>query len=382
MHKEDQVNIVVIGAGIAAFSLIQSLRRLNSEHRITVITACNADQYYKPNLSQALSRNIALDKLTTSQAKEWASQYDVTLIPNQWVTAIQADKKIVQLTDSDIAYDKLVLATGATPVDIPGATTAGIFHLNSLESYKQLREQLVPTSEVAIIGAGLVGCELASDLAQSGYNAHLVYPQDEPLMKLFPKTLCHYIKNALETAGVKCTPNRKVVNIADNRNYRSLQLSDGSQFNSSIVVNCAGLTPSIDLAKKAGLSVNRGIIANDFLQTSDPDIFTLGDCAEINGALHQYVAPIIQSARALASTLAGNPAAVALGAYPVAVKIQQMPLVFTLKQAVNDWTTEDIGTGMIARAMNANGQLVGYVLAGKAQEQRAKLAAELASQTH
>jgi rubredoxin-NAD+ reductase len=376
------LNIVIIGAGIAAFSLVQSLRRINSEHRITVITACNADQYYKPNLSQALSRNIELDKLTTSKANDWASQYGVALIPNQWVTAINSSQQIVQLNDSEIAYDKLVLATGAKPVDIPCSTSSKIFHLNSLESYRQLREQLVKTSETTIIGAGLVGCELASDLAQAGYKPHLVYPQDEPLMKLFPKALCLYIKSALETAGVKCSSNRKVVNITSNRDNHCLQLSDGNQFNSSIVVNCAGLTPNTYLAKDAGLIVNKGIAANELLQTSNNNIFTLGDCAEINGALHQYVAPIVQSARALASTLCGTPLAVSLGSYPVAVKIQQIPLVFTLKQAVNDWTTEEVEGGMIARARDEHGQLIGYALAGAAQGQRATLAAELANQTN
>lgn len=382
MHKEGQVNIVIIGAGIAAFSLVQSLRRLNSNHRITMITACNADQYYKPNLSQALSRNIALDKLIIAKANDWVTQYEVKLISNQYATAIDPDQKIVQLIDASIAYDKLIIATGAKPVDISGPTKSDIFHLNSLESYKQLRQQLVKTSETTIIGAGLVGCEFASDLAQTGYKTHLVYPQDEPLMKLFPRALCRYIKHALETAGVKCTSNQKVVSVRKEQDYHCIQLSNGTEFNSSTVVNCAGLTPNINLARTARLRTNRGIIVDSFLQTSDPDIYAIGDCAEINGVLHQYIAPIIQSARVLASTIVGSPSAVSLGSYPVAVKIQQMPLIFTLKGAVNDWITEEIGEGMIAKAINTHGRLVGYALAGKAQEQRAKFAAELASHTN
>lgn len=370
------MNIVIIGAGIAAFSLVQSIRRMNATCNITVITSCNADQYYKPNLSQALSRNIPLEKLTTSKAENWAKLYEVNLYSNQRVTEIDAQEQRVYVADKDIAYDKLVLATGAEPIEIPGQARHNIYHLNSLLSYTGFRAELARYRAATIIGAGLVGCELASDLAQSGFAAHLLYPRDEPLGNLFPAAVGRYVKQALEVAGVTCSPNRKVVQIDAVETQRSLQLSDGSLLHSQIIVNCAGLKPNLQLARSAELTVNEGIVTDEYLQTSKENIFALGDCAEINGALHQYVAPIVQSAKALASTLCDAPVAVSLGAYPVTVKIQQMPLLFAMRQKVTEWQTEEVGQGMVARGMDSAGKLAAYVLAGKAQEQRQKLSAE------
>ena len=375
------MNIVIIGAGIAAFSVVQSLRRLNANYKISVITACNADQYYKPNLSQALSCKIPLEKLTTTKAEEWTKKYDVTLFSKQNVSAIDVGSQMVYFADSKVAYDKLVLATGAGPVDIPGCVSNEIFHLNSLQSYKQLHAALAQNQKATIIGAGLVGCELASDLARSEYEAHLLYPQDEPLMKLFPEALCRYVKCALEAAGVICSSNRKVIRIDNSNSKKTLQFSDGSSLYSSVVVNCAGLRPGTQLAKSAGLAVNNGIVTDSYLQTSHRNIFAIGDCAEINGALHQYIAPIIQSARALASTLCGVPVDVSLGNYPVAVKIQQMPLLFTMKDKAVEWVTEEIDQGMIAKGLNSQGQLAAYALAGKAQQYRSQLSAEIVNQS-
>ena len=177
-------------------------------------------------------------------------------------------------------------------------------------------------------------------------------------------------------AGVKFIDNEKVVEVRKNATDIELNLSSGSVEITTSAVNCAGLVVDTRLAASAGVHTAQGVLTDEYLQTNVSDIFAIGDCAQICGQLHQYIAPIYMTSKALASTLIGKTSKVNLTFYPIEVKIQQSPTRFMIKEKPDEWQTEHTQNGMIARGLR-NGKLSGFAVTGDAVEQMNSLVTEM-----
>lgn len=367
--------IVIIGSGMAGYTAAREFRKLNPEHELVMICADDAVNYAKPTLSNALVGNKAPEQIALGDAAKMATQLNMRIKTNTWVKEIQAAQHQLILEkdgqQNTQPYAKLVLAVGAHPVRvaIAGDGSDDIHVVNNLEDYKAFRKNLDQHHDkrVVILGAGLIGCEFANDLQNTDHKVIVIDLAPLPLGRLLPSHVATSFQEKLEDIGIHFelgTTVEKVLKV-ENGDYQ-ITLANGHSVIADIVLSAIGLHPSLELAKTADIHCSRGILTNSHLETSQPDIYAIGDCAEVNGLLLPYVMPIMQQARALAKTLNGEKTHVHYPAMPVAVKTPAAPL--TVLPAPVDvevtWETEELEDGMIAKALDNQNTLRGFVLLG------------------
>ena len=378
--------IVIIGSGMAGYTVAREFRKLSPEHELVMICADDAANYAKPTLSNAFAGNKAPEQIALGDATKMATQLNLRIEADTWVKEIHAEHHEIILekngTTTTQPYSKLVLAVGANPLRlaIAGDGSEDIHVVNSLIDYRNFREKLATRKDkrVVILGAGLIGCEFANDLLHSQYDVTVIDLAAQPLGRLLPAHVAQAFQTNLEQAGIKfalSTTVEKVVKINDGDDY-AVTLANGQTLVADIVLSAIGLQPNLALAKAADIQTGRGILTNGFLETNQSDIYAVGDCAEVNGTLLPYVMPIMQQARALAKTLSGQTTAVHYPAMPVAVKTPAAPL--TVLPAPIDvevtWQTEEFEDGMLAKATDSQDTLRGFVLLGAtASKQRLTL---------
>ncbi len=368
--------IVIIGSGMAGYTLAREFRKLNPDHELLMICADDAVNYAKPTLSNALVGNKAPEQIQLGDAEKMSTQLNMQIQTHTWVKEIHADRHEL-VTEKDgqqqiQPYSKLVLAVGANPIRlaIAGDGSDDIHVVNSLIDYRAFRENLAKCNDkrVVILGAGLIGCEFANDLQNTDHDVTVIDLSPRPLGRLLPAHVAEAFQQSLEQSGIRfvlSTTVEKVTKINDGQDY-AVTLANGQTLVADIVLSAIGLQPNISLAKTAEIQTSRGVITNSLLETNQTDIFAIGDCAEVNGTLLPYVMPIMQQARALAKTLTGQTTSVHYPAMPVAVKTPAAPLTVLpapLDVDVN-WETEELEDGMLAKASDAEGTLRGFVLLG------------------
>lgn len=367
--------IVIIGSGMAGYTLVREFRKLDSTTPVVMISADDAVNYAKPTLSNALVGNKHPDQIGLGDAVKMSDQLNITILSHTHVQHVDCDKHELILTSQDgdqtiQPYTKLILAVGANPIRLPieGNAADDIHVVNCLADYRSFRDKLSVRQEkrVLLLGAGLIGCEFANDLKTTGHDVTVVDIAPQPLGRLLPEQTAKAFQAGLENIGIRFALNTTVARIDCINNDYHVTLADGTTLIVDIVLSAIGLRPSLTLAQAANIHTSRGISVDTLLQTNQPDIYALGDCAEVDGHLLPYVMPLMQQARALAKTLSGTATRVHYPAMPVAVKTPAAPL--TVLPAPVDvavtWDTETFDDGMIAKATDASGTLRGFVLLG------------------
>ena len=359
--------IVVIGSGFAAQQLVKSLRKLDAEQPIRLITADSGDEYNKPDLSHVVSRGCPAAAMTRQSGSDFAEQQRIALLPHCPVHGIDPARRLVLTEQGEFPYGKLVLATGASAArpDLPGSEH--LVTLNSQQEFAAIEAQLRQARRILVLGAGLIGCELAMDMASDGREVTLLDLADSPLSALLPATLTQPLQQALRTQGVSLQFGTGLARIdAQPGDGWRVTLSDGCVSEQDLVIAAIGLRPNLALARGAGLAVERGILVDDRLQTSDPHIFALGDCAQWQGQLLPFLQPIVLGANALARTLLGTPTPLALPPMLVKVKTPRYPLQLAGRTRGEDlaWQCRWNSHGMVAEAHGEDGKLCGFVVGG------------------
>jgi len=366
--------IVIVGSGMAGYTLAREFRKAAPDAPLVIITADDAVNYAKPTLSNALVGNKLPEQIGLGDAAKMSETLKATILAHTQVTAIDATAHTLTLYTADgsstQAYRKLILAVGASPIRLPiaGDGAADVHVVNSLIDYRQFRENLSLKNDkrVLLIGAGLIGCEFANDLKATGHDVTVVDLAPRPLGRLLPSDTATAFQTGLEAIGIQFALGTTVQSIDRVGNDYQVTLANGQTLIVDIVLSAIGLRPNLELAQATGIDTSRGVVVNQTLETNLADIYAIGDCAEVNGHLLPYVMPIMQQARALAKTLAGETTAVHFPAMPVAVKTPAAPL--TVLPAPVDvavtWETETLEDGMLAKAVDADGVLRGFVLLG------------------
>lgn len=368
--------IVIIGSGMAGYTLAREFRKLSPEQELVMICADDAVNYAKPTLSNAFAGKKAPEQIPLGDATKMGTQLNMRIEPFTFVKEILAERHELVLEKDGVTskqpYSKLILAVGANPIRlaIAGDGSDDIHVVNSLIDYRAFRENLAQRKDkrVVILGAGLIGCEFANDLLHSEYDITVIDLAPQPLGRLLPAHIASAFQQNLEEAGVTFalgTTVEKVSKINNGEDY-AITLANGQTLVADIVLSAIGLQPNISVAQSADIQTSRGIITNSLLETNQADIYAIGDCAEVNGTLLPYVMPIMQQARALAKTLSGQQTAVHYPAMPVAVKTPAAPLT-VLPAPVDvevNWETEEFDDGMLAKAIDNEGTLRGFVLLG------------------
>ncbi len=369
--------VVIIGTGLAGYNLAREIRKCAQDIPLALITRDDGAFYSKPMLSNGFAKNKTAADLPMGDADKMRSEFNASIYTQVSVTAIDTDNNVISLdTGDDLAYAKLVLAVGAGPIHFPMAGDAvdRIYTVNNLQDYDKFREAIAGKKSVAIIGPGLIGCEFANDLASAEYEVHVIGPDEAPLERLLPPQAGEALQRALGELGIQWHL-KTVVKAIDKQNDQfKLKLDNGDEVVADIVLSAIGLKPDLELARKAGLKTNRGIVVDRLLKTSEENIHALGDCAEVEGLVLPFVMPLMQGARSLAATLTGKNTEVTYPAMPVAVKTPGHPVVVSPPpfDAPGEWEEEVFEDGVKALFM-AGEDLLGFALTGSAVAEKQAL---------
>ncbi|WP_265422474.1 NADH:flavorubredoxin reductase NorW [Aeromonas salmonicida] len=363
--------ILVIGSGFAAQQLVKSLRKLDTEQPIRLITADSGDEYNKPDLSHVVSRGCTAAAMTRLSGSDFAEQQRIALLPHCPVLGIDPARRIVMTGQGEFAYGQLVLATGASAARPAILGGEQLVTLNSLQEYAAAEGPIQQARRIMVLGAGLIGCELAMDMASDGREVTLVDLADSPLSALLPAVLSQPLQQALRSQGVKLQLGQGIAELGlldpdrPQGGWR-VTLSNGRVSEQDLVIAAIGLRPNLVLAQAAGIAVERGILVDDSLQTSAPHIFALGDCAQWRGQLLPFLQPIVLGANALARTLLGTPTPLTLPPMLVKVKTPRYPLQLAGRTKGEDlaWQCRWNSQGMVAEAHGEDGELCGFVVGG------------------
>jgi len=365
--------IVIVGTGLAGYGAARELRKHDRETRLILVSRDDGASYYKPDLSEALTKGHAPDDLVKKTAEAMAEELDAEVRTHADVSAIDTAARTVTVNGEALAYRDLVLANGAEPITIPLAGDGGdeVLKVNDLQDYRVFRSRLESADSVAILGAGLIGCEFANDLANAGFTVHNIDPIDWPLQRFLPEAPGRALESALAGLGVDWHLGTMVEGVQRVGDGFELSLSDGGSLNADLVLSAVGLRPDIALAESAGLAVDRGVVVDRELRTSDPHVYALGDVAEVGGHVLPFVMPLMNAARALGKTLAGEPTAVRYPVMPVIVKTPACPtIVYPPRATDGEWTVSGDAPDLEARYLDAEGKLDGFALTGEATGKR------------
>jgi rubredoxin-NAD+ reductase len=379
--------VVIIGSGLAGYNVAREFRKLDAETPIVVVSRDHAGFYSKPMLSNALAGKKTAATLVMKDAEKMAGEIKAGVVGGVSVNSIDTSARTVSLSNGEtLAYRDLVLALGADPIRLPlqGNAADTVLSVNDLDDFARFATALdtaangSPVKRVAILGAGLIGCEFANDLLHREVHATVVDLADRALSRLLPPESSARLQAKLEAQGAqfKFGVGVSSVDKLDGEHPLRLSLTDGSTLDVDLVLSAIGLKPRTDMAAAAGVQVARGIAVNRELATNVPHVYAVGDCAEVEGQLLPYVLPLMGQARALAATLSGKPTAVSYPAMPVVVKTPAWPTVVCppAPGAQGQWVVTQDDEQIDARFM-AGEQLLGFALQGKAVSQRQALAA-------
>lgn len=378
----ERSDILIIGAGLAAITLVRELRKRDTAMDITLVTADDGHFYSKPMLSNGLAAGKTAASLVMTQRDALAAQLNVTILPRTRVSAIDRAGHRVLTENDSLGYGRLVLALGANPIRLPieGDGAADVLSINHLDDYGIYRERLEGKQRVALLGAGLIGCEFANDLRTVGKDVDVFDVAPQPLGRLLPGVAGSAYRLGMEAAGVCFHFGANVQRIERSPSGYRLHDSTGVITEADLVISAVGLKPETTLPGAAGITVGRGVVADGMLATSVKDVFALGDCAEVDGAVLPFVMPIMHQAKALAATLCGEATTVRYPAMPVVVKTPAMPAVVCPPPPgkEGDWQETDMGTGVRSLYVNAAGDWLGFALVGsEAVKERQALTAGL-----
>ncbi len=380
--------VIIVGSGLAGYTLAREFRKLDKNTPLAIVTRDGGAFYSKPMLSNALTGGKSPEQLAVFGAQDMATQLQAEILVRTVATAIDRDGKTVDiLADGATAkrsYSRLVLAMGAEPIhlDILGDGVDRLVSVNDLDDYARFRSELVRAERIAVLGGGLVGCEFANDLCAAGKTVHVIEPAHGPLQRFLPAPAQQAVKEALEQLGVHWHFGSMLAELhRDGESRRAvLKRADDSgehiDLDVDLVLSAVGLRPRVHLADAAGVQIARGIVVDRALRTSDPDIFALGDCAEVSGHVLPFVQPLMNAARALAKTLAGQETKVTYPAMPIVVKTPACPTVVLPPpdRHPGSWSIDERGDGIRAVFNSPEGSPLGFALTGAATGEKVALA--------
>ena len=370
--------IVIIGSGLAGYTLARELRKRNKELPLTLVTADDGAFYSKPNLSNALAQGKTAAQLASASAEKMAADLHADIRTQTRITAIDRVGKTVSTDQGEVPYSRLVLALGADPFahGLTGTAADRVMSVNDLADYGRFRASLADNKRVILLGGGLIGCEFAHDLAHAGYSVDVIHLGTWALDRLVPREMGQALAAALEAEGVRWHFGRRAQTVEQSGSALRVMLDNGEAEEGDLVLSAIGLKPRTALAQAAGLAVKRGITVDRTLATSDPDIYAIGDCAEVEGFVLPFVQPLMQQARALAATLAGELTRVSYPAMPVVVKTPSYPLAVLPPAPGTEggWQVECGAGGICALHQDTAGVMQGFALSGNRAAERSKLA--------
>ena len=372
--------VVIVGTGLAGYHLAREFRKQDRETPLIMLTSDDGRFYSKPMISTAFAKAKQPDQLASSTAADMAEELQADIRIFSTVTEINSDLQRLKVDEDTIEYGKLVLASGAKCTEAPltGDGLSQVYSVNDLLDYTRFRTSLVGKKKILIIGAGLIGSEYANDMVQSGFTIEVVEPMSTVLGTLLPEQASLAVQKSLEQAGVKYHFGTVVEKVDKSGNGIKATLANGTVIEADAVLSAIGVRPDLKLASLTKLDTNKGILTDRSLQTSAQNIYALGDCAEVDGNLLFYVAPLMESARVLSKVLSGQQGEVQYGVMPVMIKTTLCPVVVSPppRGVEGEWHVKVDSCNVHARFITPKGSLLGFALTGDATREKDALSAK------
>lgn len=370
--------LVLAGNGMAGIRCIEEVLKLNRHmFEIVIFGSEPHPNYNRILLSSVLQGEASLDDITLN-SKDWYDKHGITLYTGETVIQIDTDQQQV-ITDRKriLSYDKFIVATGSSPhiLPIPGADKKGVYGFRTIEDCQALMKMAQHFQKAAVIGAGLLGLEAAVGLQHLGMDVSVIHHSAGIMQKQLDQTAARLLQTELEQKGLTFLLEKDTVSISGTTKADRIHFKDGSSLKADLIVMAAGVRPNIELAVSAGIQVNRGIIVNDFMQTSEPNIYAVGECAEHNGTVYGLVAPLYEQGKVLASHICGVPCEEYQGSAPsAALKIAGIDVWSAGKIQEDERTTSikiyDEQAGVYKKALFVDDKLAGVILFGDTRDKQ------------
>ncbi|HLH12583.1 MAG TPA: nitrite reductase large subunit NirB [Methylovirgula sp.] len=365
--------LVIIGNGMAPGRMLEHLlAEAPDRYQITIFNAEPRVNYDRIMLSPVLSGEKDYEQIII-HGDGWYIKNGITLYKGHKIVSIDRAAKFVT-SDKGVVeyYDKLVIATGSVPLilPVPGHDLAGVLTYRDLDDVNAMLLAAQSRAKAVVIGGGLLGLEAAAGLKERGMDVTVLHLMPTLMERQLDSAAGYLLQKAIEERGIKVITKANTKAIHGERRAEAIELADGRLIPATLVVMAAGIKPNAGLAKRAGLEVNRGILVDAFMQTSDPDILALGECAEVSGHVYGLVAPLYEMARVAALRLACRAGAgFAHSDTPTKLKVTGIE-VFSLGDFADGEEREEIvlrdaAAGIYKRLILKDNRIVGTVLFGE-----------------
>ena len=301
--------LVIVGNGMAPGRMLEHLfEEAPGRYQVTIFNAEPRVNYDRIMLSPVLSGEKSFEEIVI-HGDGWYIQNGVTLYKGHKIVAIDRDARTVT-SDHGVteSYDKLVIATGSVPfiIPVPGKDLPGVITYRDLDDVNAMLLAAQSRAKAIVIGGGLLGLEAAAGLKERGMDVTVLHVMPTLMERQLDPAAGYLLQKAVEARGIKVVTKANTKAIVGDGKVEGVELADGTVVPATLVVMAVGIRPNVSLAKEAGLEINRGIVTDDRMTTSDPDILSLGECAEVGGNVYGLVAPLYEMARVAAARLGGR----------------------------------------------------------------------------
>jgi nitrite reductase (NADH) large subunit len=371
----DREPMLVIGNGMAAHRLVSDLTDLAPDRY--AITVCGDEPGFAYNrvlLSSVLAGESAAADLKL-EADAWWAERGINLVSGRRVTEIDTRGKFARLSGGGrLSYSKLVIATGSEPIrlPLPGSDLPGVLTFRTEADVNNIGARSKSGSRAVVIGGGLLGLEAAHGLNKAGVHVTVVHLMDRLMERQLDKTAAAILARSLQARGIDIVLNAESAAVQGRRKVGGLRLKDGRSFDADIIVMAVGIKPNASVARASRLDVNRGILVDDEMRTSNPDIFAIGECAEHRGVCYGLVEPAYEQAKTVASILAGGASRYAGTRLATNLKVSGINVFsagnFAGSPASEQIILRDQGRGAYRKLVIENETLTGAVLIGDTED--------------
>jgi nitrite reductase (NADH) large subunit len=363
--------LVVVGNGMAGVACVEQILKHSPRFAITIFGDETHVNYNRILLSSVLAGEKAADEIALNPI-EWYEHNGIRLRAGVRVTDVDAGARTVTADDGSVTpFDVLLLATGsfAWMPPIEGLDKDGVFAFRSLDDTRAILDRARSGARAVVIGGGLLGLEAARGLQVQGCDVTVVHLMDTLMERQLDATAGAYLAARMEALGVRVLLGRSTTAIHGGAAVEGVELTGGAVLPADLVVVAAGIRPNVGLARQAGLRVNRGIVVNNHMETSHPDIFAVGECVEHDGVCYGLVAPLIEQGKVLAATITGHKGP----AYAGSVQASRLKVMGVDVFSAGAWADaegtspvrfEDPGDGVYKKLVVRDGRLAGVILVG------------------
>nr|USU31936.1 FAD-dependent oxidoreductase [Methylobacterium sp. OTU13CASTA1] len=368
--------LVVIGNGMASLRFLERLtERAPGRYDVFVVGAEPQAAYNRVLLSSLLGGEVD-EAGCAFRGLDWYESHGIRLITGAPVTEINRENGLVMVGETHVLpFDRLVLAVGSVPIRLPkpGMDLPGVLTFRDLADVTAIRKAAVEHARAIVIGGGLLGLEAAVGLARLGVDTTLLHVMDRLMERQLDHAAAGLVKRAMEARGVKVLLKADTATVEGDGKVERLILSDGTVLPADLVVMSVGVRPNVALAQNAGIAVGRGIKVDDRMQSSDPRIFALGECAEHRGQVYGLVEPAYEQAETLSRHLVGEEAAYTGTSLATSLKVSGLPVfsagAIEAPEGSETILMSDPGLGLYRKLIVADDRLLGAVFVGDIAEQ-------------